>query len=112
MPFIMIVSEDGWWRYFDTVSLIKTEAITFGLFSFGALYSNVLQGDPNQNLKFVLAITLKICISDPILVKPNCVWEVEVYSYFLADCLQFSAVCLQFFKKKLSPPKHILALPT
>ena len=25
----------------------------------------ILQDDPNQNLKFVLAITLKICISDP-----------------------------------------------
>ena len=32
-----------------------------------------LQGDPNQNLKFVLAITLKICLSDPMLVKPKCV---------------------------------------
>ena len=25
----------------------------------------IVQGDPNQNLKFVLAITLKISISDP-----------------------------------------------
>ena len=32
-----------------------------------------IQGDPNQNLKFVLAITPKICISDPMLVKPKCV---------------------------------------
>ena len=39
---------------------------------------NNLQGDPNQNLKFVLAITQKICISDPILVKPKCVWKVSV----------------------------------
>ena len=38
-----------------------------------------LQGDPNQNLKFVLAITLKICISDPMLVKPKYVWEVKVF---------------------------------
>ena len=26
----------------------------------------IIQGDPNQNLKFVLAITRKVCISDPI----------------------------------------------
>ena len=32
-----------------------------------------LQGDPNQNLKCLLAITLKQCISDPMLVKPKCV---------------------------------------
>ena len=31
----------------------------------------MIQGDPNLNLKFVLAMTLKICISDPILVKPK-----------------------------------------
>ena len=36
-------------------------------------YGNYLQGDPNQNVKFLLAITLKICISDPMLVKPKCV---------------------------------------
>ena len=52
----------------------------------------VIHCDPNQNLKFVLAITLKVCISDPMLVKPKCVWEVKVF--------YFSAVCLQFFKKK------------
>ena len=33
----------------------------------------VLQGDLNQNLKCLLAITLKLCISDPLLVKPKCV---------------------------------------
>ena len=32
-----------------------------------------LQGDPNQNLKFVLAITLKVNISDPMLLKPKCI---------------------------------------
>ena len=31
---------------------------------------------------------------------------------FSKICLHFSAVCLQFFKKKLPPLKHILALPT
>ena len=38
-----------------------------------------VQGEPNQNMKFVLAITLKICISDPMLIKPKCVWEEKVY---------------------------------
>ena len=33
----------------------------------------IIQGDPNQNLKCLLAITLKLCISDPMLVKPKCV---------------------------------------
>ena len=29
-------------------------------------------GDPNHNLEFVLAITLKVYISDPMLVQPKC----------------------------------------
>ena len=33
------------------------------------------QGDPNQNLLILMAITLKISISDPMLVQPKCVWE-------------------------------------
>ena len=41
--------------------------------------NQILQGDPNQNLKFRLAITLKVCISDPLLVKPKCVWEASIY---------------------------------
>ena len=39
----------------------------------------ILQGDPNQNLRFLLAITLKICVFDLMLVKPKCVWEVYIY---------------------------------
>ena len=34
----------------------------------------VLQGDPNQSLLLQIAIALKICIFDPKLVKPKCVW--------------------------------------
>ena len=41
--------------------------------------SNV-QGHPSQNLKFLLATTLKLCISDCMLVKPKWVWE--AYNYF------------------------------
>ena len=33
----------------------------------------VIQGNPNQNCPFLRAITLKLCISNPMLVKPICV---------------------------------------
>ena len=32
-----------------------------------------IQGDPNQNLKCLLAMTLKLTISVPMLVKPKCI---------------------------------------
>ena len=57
-----------------------------------------IQGDPNQNLKFVFVITLKLFISDPMLVKPNCVSDLTFFSISKKN-LNFSAVCLQFFKK-------------
>ena len=38
-----------------------------------------VQGDPNQKLLIQMAITLKICISDPKLVKPKCVLEAYIY---------------------------------
>ena len=49
-----------------------------------------VQGDPNQNLRFLLAITLKISISDPMFRKPKCVWDAYIYFDFSAVCLQFS----------------------
>ena len=55
----------------------------------------LLQGDPNQNPLFQMAEPLKICISDPMLVKLKCVLKAQVY-------FDFSAICLQFFKKKLT----------
>ena len=33
----------------------------------------VIQGDPNQNFPFQIAIPLKLSSSDPMLVKPKCV---------------------------------------
>ena len=39
----------------------------------------LIQGDPNQNLLFQLALSLNVGIPDPKLVKPKCVWEVEVF---------------------------------
>ena len=38
-----------------------------------------VQSDPNQNLLIQMAITLKIHMSDPMLVKPKCVSEVCIY---------------------------------
>ena len=38
-----------------------------------------VQGDPNQNLLFQLALSLNVGIPDPMLVKPKCVWEAEVF---------------------------------
>ena len=36
------------------------------------VYSEI-QSDPNQNPLFQMALPLKLCISDPMLVKPKCV---------------------------------------
>ena len=62
------MSMDGLKEYKKTavVSRIIQEISNFKL----------LQDDPNQNLRYLLAITLKICNSDPMLVKPKCVWQV------------------------------------
>ena len=56
-------------------------------------YTNI-QGDPNRNFLFQIAVSLKRSIFDPSLVKPKCVLGVADFV-----CLQFSAVCLQFPKK-------------
>ena len=32
---------------------------------------NKIQGDPNRNCLFQMAVTLKVCIFDPMLVKPK-----------------------------------------
>ena len=78
----------------QTKSLLNSKTIYIKslslLTTFISALHNSLQGDPNQNLKFVLAITLKISISDPIImVTPKCVY------------LHFSAICLQFLKINL-----------
>ena len=47
-----------------------------------------IQGDPNQKLQLWMAVTLKVCISDPMLVKPKWVWWVSVFCekrYILHD---------------------------
>ena len=70
-----------------------------------------LQGDPNQNPFFQMAVSLKLCNSDPILVKPKCVWE--VVGFF--NCKQTAKNVNKFLKtekRKLPPFKRILVLPT
>ena len=71
-----------------------------------------LQGDPNQNFPFQMAITLKLSYSDPMLVKPKCVWEAAVFPNFWKFVYIFQLFVYNFSKKKLPPLKHILALPT
>ena len=58
-----------------------------------------------------MAVALKRCIFDPMLVKPKCVWEV---ADFLKNCKQTAEKCKQILEnwKNLPPLKHILALPT
>ena len=67
--------------------------------------TSLIQGDSNQNLKFILAITVNVCISDPILVKPKRIWEQSVFS---KNFKQTAEKCKQFFgnlkkKKKWQP---------
>ena len=41
-----------------------------------------IQGDTNQNCPFLRPITQKLSTSDPMLVKPKCVWEAVVFYEF------------------------------
>ena len=65
-----------------------------------------VQGDPNRNFLFQIAVSLKRSIFDPSLVKPKCVLGVADFFQFSAVCLQFSAVCLQFPKKSATLQTH------
>ena len=46
----------------------------------------IIQGDQDHFLAKEMAITLKPCISDPMLVKPKCVWQ--LYNSFKNFCKQ------------------------
>ena len=63
------------------------------------------QSDPNQNLPIQMAITLQICFSDPILMKPKCVWEPYI-------CLNFCQLFVYNFESECVHLKRILALQT
>ena len=69
-----------------------------------------VQGVTVPFFTFQELITQKQSISDPMLVKPKCVWEAYINFDIPAVCLQFSTVCLQFSNVRLL--KRILALPT
>ena len=76
------------------INSIEIRFVNFGIESFMA------QGDPNQNLKCLLAITLKLCMHFwPHVGKAKMRLRGVQFFWFSAVCLQFSAVCLQFFKK-------------
>ena len=70
-----------------------------------------IQGVPFTIYPKEMAVALKWCIFDPMLVKPKCVWEV---ADFLKNCKQTAEKCKQIFEnwKNLPHLKHILALPT
>ena len=59
-------------------------------------------GCPNQKLLIQMAITLKICISDPELVKPKCVSEAYIYIDFSPVCLHFQLFVYNFQNVRLS----------
>ena len=56
-----------------TKSFLLGNAAMFFMSNARSIKQIVLQGDPNQNCPFLRAITLKVCFSDPMLVKSNCV---------------------------------------
>ena len=64
------------------------------------------QGDPNQILLIQMAKTLKICISDPMLVKLRCVFEVSFFLKIVNKQLKIVNKQLKY-KNKCTPPKHI-----
>ena len=73
----------------------------------------LLQGDLNQNCAFLKAITtIKLCISDPIMVKPKCVSEAVVLFNFRKFVYIFQLFVNIFKKKETTASQHILALPT
>ena len=71
---------------------------------------NELQGDPNQSFPFQMAVTLKLSSSDPMLVKPKCVWEVAVF-WKIANKQLTNVNKFLKIEKKLPLLKAILALP-
>ena len=52
----------------------------------------LVQGDPNQNPLFQKAVALKLCISDPMLVKPKLVWDTVVFFVVSADFCNFQNI--------------------
>ena len=57
-----------------------------------------VQGDPNQYPLFQMAAPLKLCISDPMLIKPKCVWEAVVFFNFRKFVYIFQLFVYNFLK--------------
>ena len=81
-------------------------------FNFGSwkLFGSI-QFVPIENYEKWMALALKQCIFDPMLVKPKCVWEAVVFFNFQKFVYIFSWLFTSFKKNQL-PLKRILALPT
>ena len=58
-----------------------------------------IQGDPNQKLQLQIAVTLKVCIFDPILVKPKCVSGVA--NFFNCQLLVYNFQLFVYNVKKI-----------
>ena len=58
---------------------------------------SLVQGDPNQDFRFQMAVTLKLSPSDAMLVKPKCVRE-AVGFFFLKNCKQTAEKHTHFFE--------------
>ena len=65
-------------------------------------YGPMIQGVPFEKSQEEMAVALKQCIFEPMLVKPKMRLKSGSFYQFSKICLHFSAVCLQFFKKTAS----------
>ena len=70
---------------------------TFQILQKFATKDPTVQGVRIENCQKQIALELKRNTFDPVLVKPKRVYNAEDFSTF-PNCLQFLAVCLQFFK--------------
>ena len=70
------------------------------------VFESIIQGDPNQNFPFQMAITLKLSSSDPMLVKPKCVWEAAVFFSILKFFFIFQLFVYNFSKKAATSQTH------
>ena len=104
---------NGWYKNYKW--FLKWSKICLTIHAYTLKCSNtlsmkvVIQDDPNRNFLFQMTITLKLSMSDPMLVLPKCVWKaVGFFSIFEKN---FSCL-FTIFQKKIPPLKHILTLPT
>ena len=112
LTYILLTNQHFWPISADVLSIeVQREQLGRSKWCNSKLGQTNLQGDPNQNSTFLTAITQKLSISDPKLVKPKCVWEAVVFFNFPKFVYIFQLFAYNF-SKKLPFLKHILALPT